>query len=480
MYKDNNSSVKLLHGTSPRFNIGKGVRQGCPASPYIFLLVAQVLNYLVSQSPIKGINLLGKELIITQLADDTTIFLKNADEVPIALSTFELFSKASGLNLNLKKCEILSIRKINYTEICSIPVKVPVKVTYLGINIRTSYKERERDNFAPIEDAIKKKFNCWLVRDLSIYGRVLLSKAEGMSRASYAFSSLYVSKSTCSQLDKSLFKFIWKNKPHKVKKIVLTNPLAEGGLNVLTFDVFNQTIKINWIKRYLKNVNSLWNTIPNYLFQKVGGLNFLLKCPFSIGKLPFKLAKFHHQVLLCWQLLYKHNYSPHQCILWNNLYISHRNRTLYLNKWHMNNVNTVKQLLNDNGEFYSYEAFLDTCHFEVSRQEFHIVINSIPSNIKILAGTTLSTLESSISINGLDLLNQKFSNNFIRSGLEYITAPACKFRSVCLNKKQWNTIFLMPHRYILTYKIKDLLYKIIHRYYPVKAKVCRFIPGISN
>lgn len=77
-----------------------------------------------------------------------------------------------------------------------------------------------------------------------------------------------------------------------MRKIVLTNPLAEGGLDVLTFDIFSQTIKINWIKRYLNNVNSLRNTIPNYVFQKVGGLNFLLKCPFSIGKLPFKLANF--------------------------------------------------------------------------------------------------------------------------------------------------------------------------------------------
>lgn len=142
-----------------------------------------MLNYLVSQSPIKGINVLGKELEITQLVDDTTIFLKNADEVPVTLSTVSIFSKASGLNLNVKKCEILSLRKTNKTDICSIPV------TYLGINISNNSKEREQNNFGPIEDAIKKKFNCWLQRDLSIYGIVLLSKAERMSRASYAFSS---------------------------------------------------------------------------------------------------------------------------------------------------------------------------------------------------------------------------------------------------------------------------------------------------
>lgn len=36
----------------------------------------------------------------------------------------------------------------------------------------------------------------------------------------------------------------------------------------------------------------------------------------------------------------------------------------------MNNINTVKQLLNDNCELYNYEGFLDTYHLEVSKQEF--------------------------------------------------------------------------------------------------------------
>lgn len=67
-------------------------------------------------------------------------------------------------------------------------------------------------------------------------------------------------------------------------------------------------------------------------------------------------------------------------------------------------MNTVKQLLNDDGEFYL------RLHFEVSRQEFHSVIRSIPSNIQILAcnihSTTLSALESPISTNLLDLLHK--------------------------------------------------------------------------
>ncbi len=43
LYKGCNSSVKLTNGTTPRFDIRRGIRQGCPLSPLLFLLVAQVM-----------------------------------------------------------------------------------------------------------------------------------------------------------------------------------------------------------------------------------------------------------------------------------------------------------------------------------------------------------------------------------------------------------------------------------------------------
>lgn len=60
MYKNGNSSNKLMGGTSPRFNFFRGIRQGCPTSPYLFLIVAQLPADRIKSSAVKGITLIGQ------------------------------------------------------------------------------------------------------------------------------------------------------------------------------------------------------------------------------------------------------------------------------------------------------------------------------------------------------------------------------------------------------------------------------------
>ncbi len=93
LYKGCASSVKLAQGTSNRFEIGRGIRQGCPFSPFLFLLATQLLAlYLISQGYFQGITTMGKEFKLCQFADDTTIFLKDIHEVNKAVDFIDYFN----------------------------------------------------------------------------------------------------------------------------------------------------------------------------------------------------------------------------------------------------------------------------------------------------------------------------------------------------------------------------------------------------
>lgn len=69
------------------------------------------------------LNVFGRQLIISQLADDTVIFLKDQFQIDKAIKLVNLFSKASGLDLNLNKCKLLAIHGSELDSLCNIPLK---------------------------------------------------------------------------------------------------------------------------------------------------------------------------------------------------------------------------------------------------------------------------------------------------------------------------------------------------------------------
>ncbi len=66
--------------------------------------------------------LFNREIKISQLADDTTLFLKDKNQIKNAIKLVQAFSDASGLQLNITKCEIIQNDSSEQTMF-NIPVK---------------------------------------------------------------------------------------------------------------------------------------------------------------------------------------------------------------------------------------------------------------------------------------------------------------------------------------------------------------------
>ena len=130
--------------TTEFFDIHRGVRQGCPISPYLFLICAEILGIALRRTKdIKGFVYRGSETKLCQYADDTQIILDGSEEsIRNTTVLLDKFSIISGLKVNYNKSELaplgrsrIEIYKHNFSPGMKITLD---KMKILGIVLPTN------------------------------------------------------------------------------------------------------------------------------------------------------------------------------------------------------------------------------------------------------------------------------------------------------------------------------------------------------
>ncbi len=117
------------------------------------------------------LNVFGRQIGISQLADDTVIVLRDQYQINKVIQFICLFSKASGLYLNINKCDLIAIHNSELDSLCNIPIKKSVK--YLGITITRESNQNIQTNLANNLLQAKYILHFWIQRDISMYGRIV-------------------------------------------------------------------------------------------------------------------------------------------------------------------------------------------------------------------------------------------------------------------------------------------------------------------
>ena len=88
------------------FSLERGVRQGDPLSPSLFIVAVETLTIAIRQNPsIKGISIGKEETKLLQYADDTTAVLSDTNSAKILFDLLNNFEYFSGLQINYTKTE---------------------------------------------------------------------------------------------------------------------------------------------------------------------------------------------------------------------------------------------------------------------------------------------------------------------------------------------------------------------------------------
>ncbi len=107
LYRSATSAIKLNGVEGSTFPLAKSMRQGCPLSPYIFILATDVLGHMLDDHRfgVEGLALPGGGNITDQtFADDTALYLQGThDNMERAQKVLDIFCKASGAKVNWNK-----------------------------------------------------------------------------------------------------------------------------------------------------------------------------------------------------------------------------------------------------------------------------------------------------------------------------------------------------------------------------------------
>ena len=176
------------------------------------------------------------------------------DSLKSHLQVIDCFGTVSALKLNKKKTNAMWLGAMKHSRSKILEFKCtkdPIKV--LGSFLSYNQNKNLEENFMKRISKMKTKLNLWLSRDLTLYGRSLLAKRLGVSQLIYAASMLSVPTPVIKEIQAELFNFLWKNKKDKIKRLVLYQPLAEGGLNFVNFPAVVKSLRLAWISRFLSN-----------------------------------------------------------------------------------------------------------------------------------------------------------------------------------------------------------------------------------
>ncbi|KAJ4777641.1 RNA-directed DNA polymerase (reverse transcriptase)-related family protein [Rhynchospora pubera] len=276
------SSSILLNGTvGPKFQHKRGLRQGDPISPSLFLLAADVLSLMIqalSTSIPHGISpKLLHPFILFQYADDTLVFLMvKGQAVRSLLLVLDIFAKTSGLTLNWTKTKLIPFNLTQTDTLflqslinCSVST---LPVTYLGLPLTA--KRPDRACFQLLIDRISKKLVCWQNSFLSRAGRLVIASSVLSSMPTFFMSSFLLPAWVIKQVDKLRRNFLWskscegKQGIHLVSWERLCLPKSCGGMGMINLKLHNISLMLKWWWRLYSLPKSQWSLAARILFAK--------------------------------------------------------------------------------------------------------------------------------------------------------------------------------------------------------------------
>ena len=291
-------SYSVLINGEPKGKITptRGLRQGDPISPYLFLLCVEGLTAMFRRDEREGlINGIfvcrGAPKISHLLFTNDCIIFREASvrEGSRVLKVLDDYERESGQKLNREKTSLFFSKNTSRETQQEIKDSFRAQIVnkherYLGLP--TLVGRGKRKAFNKIKDQVGRKIAGWKGKLLSNVGREILIKVIAQATATYIMSCFKLPDSLYRELNALVSQFWWgqKEKERKMAWISweeMCTPKLEGSMSFKDLKAFNLALlaKQGW----------RLNQYPNSLIHRVFKAKYFAECTFmeaQVGKKP--------------------------------------------------------------------------------------------------------------------------------------------------------------------------------------------------
>ena len=233
----------VINGTiGGTFAPKRGLRQGCPLSPYLFLLCAEGFSALIRGQErlglLRGFACRPAAPSVSHLlfADDSILFCEASDDCCHAIrSLLVVYERGSGQVVNMDKSAMCCSRNItevvaaNFSNVLHIPI-VDELESYLGILVHVG--RNKVSIFSNLTSRVHKQLRAWRAKKISAGGREVLVKAVVQAIPTYTMSLFKIPPTLIDELHRLIARFWWGGTEDKIGSVgsSLLRQRRKGGL----------------------------------------------------------------------------------------------------------------------------------------------------------------------------------------------------------------------------------------------------------
>ena len=402
--------------------------------------------------------------------------------VKVAIHEIEIFSKFSGMKLNLSKteCILLGPLKGRYKKIEGVTVNESCVKT-LGIYVGHNKKMCYDNNWTKTENDIEKLFESWKKRKLTIFGKVCVINTSAISKLIYVASILeYPDENTIKLLNTKIFEFLWKR--DRIKRNTMIGSICNGGIKIVDIESKINALKASWTKKLYYCENSLKDFLNSFCVKHNVDFQYILQTNLTKVHeygLVQNFPAFYREIFMFFNICKATSTLTNISLcnflrqpLWCNKLITYKGKSLLFENWSRSGLRYVSDIVDQNG-LKHLEWFYDTlrvknnilCKYKIMLHIFKHVMKVFSFQDIIYQNVKMTSKFDFISRKCVDIseITSKFLYEmFVRKKFHIPIYQSFLSRTLNIERSSWTSIYSCKIKQIFDKKVAEFNLKLLN------------------